>query len=210
MAAPQQYPDAVEELVGVLRQLPGIGRRGAERLVLAMLNWEPEKLRLFGKLVETLPETVGKCPECGMLANAGERCAVCRRQDRDTATVCVVENASQVIAIESSGTFRGRYHVLGGRLSPLDAENGSGLNLATLIDLANSGKVKEIILALSPDVEGRATAIYLAELLKDAPVKVTQPALGLPAGANLSFADGATITAALNGRTVLGGGRHDE
>lgn len=210
MAAPQQYPDAVEELIGVLRQLPGIGRRGAERLVLSMLNWEAEQLRLLGKLVEGLPETVGKCPECGMLANAGERCFICRRPDRDTETVCVVENASQVIAIESSGNFRGRYHVLGGRLSPLDAENGSGLNLTPLIDLANSGKVKEIILALSPDVEGRATAIYLAELLKEAPVKVTRPALGLPAGSNLSFADGATIAAALDGRTTLGGGRHGE
>lgn len=210
MAAPQQYPDAVEELIGLLRLLPGIGRRGAERLVLSLLNWEPEKLRLFGKLVGGLPETVGKCPECGMLANAGERCFVCRRPERDSSTVCVVENASQVFAIESSGTFHGRYHVLGGRLSPLDAENGSGLNLASLIDLANSGRVKEIILALSPDVEGRATAIYLAELLKDAPVKVTRPALGLPAGANLSFADGATIAAALNGRTALDGGNHGE
>lgn len=210
MTAPQHYPDAVEELIGAFRQLPGIGRRGAERLVLAMLNWEPENLRLLGKLVAGLPESVGHCPECGMLANAGELCFICRQPARDATTVCVVENASQVIAIESSGNFRGRYHVLGGKLSPLDAENGSGLNLPALIDLANSGRVKEIILALSPDVEGRATAIYLAELLKDAPVKVTQPALGLPAGANLSFADGATITAALNGRTVLEGGRHDE
>ena len=167
MTAPQHYPDAVEELIGAFRQLPGIGRRGAERLVLAMLNWEPENLRLLGKLVAGLPESVGHCPECGMLANAGELCFICRQPARDATTVCVVENASQVIAIESSGNFRGRYHVLGGKLSPLDAENGSGLNLPALIDLANSGRVKEIILALSPDVEGRATAIYLAELLKD-------------------------------------------
>ena len=113
---------------------------------------------------------------------------------------------AQVFAIEASGNFRGRYHVLGGRLSPLDAENGAGLNLEKLIGLARSGQVREIILALSPDVEGRATAIYLAELLRDAPVRVTQPALGLPAGANLSYADGATIAAALSGRTILGEG----
>ena len=203
MTAPQHYPDAVEELVGAFRQLPGIGRRGAERLVLAMLNWEPENLRLLGKLIAGLPESVGRCPECGMLANAGELCFICRQPARDATTVCVVENASQVIAIESSGNFRGRYHVLGGRISPMDAETGSGLNLPRLLERARSGSVREVILALSSDVEGRATAVYIAGLLRELPVRVTQPALGLPAGANLSYADGATITAALSGRTEV-------
>ena len=128
---------------------------------------------------------------------------VCGRPDRDGGTVCVAETMAQMFAIESSGNFRGRYHVLGGRISPMDAENGAGLNLPKLLERARSGEVREVILALSSDVEGRATAIYIAELLKGAPVRVTQPALGLPAGANLSYADGATITAALTGRTEV-------
>ena len=138
MAGNLSYPDAVEELIGALKQLPGIGRRGAERLALSMLGWEPEKLQYLGKLVETLPVTVGSCPECGALSNAGELCAVCRLPDRDRQLVCVVETMAQVFAIEASGNFRGRYHVLGGRLSPLDAENGAGLNLEKLIGLARS------------------------------------------------------------------------
>ncbi len=203
MASSGQYPEPVEALAGALKQLPGIGRRGAERLALAMLEWEPENLVFLGKVIAGLPESVSRCPECGAWAEAGELCAVCRRPERDTGVICVVETVAQLFAIESSGNFRGRYLVLGGRLSPLDAEDGSGLNLAKLLDLANSGHVREIILALSPDVEGRATAVYLAELLKSSPVRVTRPALGLPAGANLSYADGATIAAALDGRTVL-------
>ena len=143
------------------------------------------------------------CPECGALADAGELCAVCRQPQRDAALVCVVETMAQMFAIEASGNFRGRYHVLGGRISPMDAENGSGLSLPRLLERARSGAVREVILALSSDVEGRATAIYIAELLRETPVRITQPALGLPAGANLSYADGATITAALSGRTEV-------
>jgi len=194
-----QYPEAMEGLIAALKQLPGIGRRGAERLALALLEWEPEKLGFLGKLLETLPETVGKCPVCGALSDAGKLCAVCASPRRDPGLVCVVETMAQMLAIEGSGNYSGRYHVLGGRLSPIDAENGEGLNLPHLLERAKSGEVREMILALSSDVEGRATAIYIAGLLKDTPVKITRPALGLPAGANLSYADGATITAAFSG-----------
>ena len=195
-----QYPEAMEGLIAALKQLPGIGRRGAERLALSLLEWEPEKLEFLGRLLATLPETVGRCPVCGALSDAGKLCVICGRPQRDAGLVCVVETMAQMMAIESSGNFSGRYHVLGGRISPMNAENGEGLNLPALLERAKSGEVREVILALSSDVEGRATAIYIAGLLKGLPVKVTQPALGLPAGANLSYADGATITAAFSGR----------
>ena len=109
----------------------------------------------------------------------------------------------QLFAVESSGHYRGRYLVLGGKISPLDAENGEGLNIPALCRIVETGNVKEVILALSSDVEGRATAVFLGEILEKYPVKVSRPALGLPAGANLSFADGATIGAALRGRVDL-------
>jgi recombination protein RecR len=201
-----QYPDSVEELISVLKLLPGIGKRAAERLALAMLGWGKDQLMDFGKLVAALPDTVGVCPQCGALSDAGELCVVCRQPNRDRGLLCVVENMAQLFAIENSGTYRGLYHVLGGRLSPLDSQNGEGLNIPSLLARAESGEFREIILALSPDVEGRATAIYLSGLLEDKNVKVTRPALGLPAGANLSYADSATITAALNGRIMLSGG----
>ncbi len=194
------YPEPAEALIAALKQLPGIGRRGAERLVLSLLDWEPEKLRFLGNLIGTLPDTVEACSICGALAEADELCLVCGDNRRDPGQVCVVETVSQLLAIESSGTYRGRYHVLGGRISPRDAENGAGLNLPGLLERVRSGNVREVILALSSDVEGRATSIYIAELLKEFEVRVTQPALGLPAGANLSYADGATISAALSGR----------
>lgn len=198
-----QYPEAIEELIEYFRQLPGIGRRGAERLALALLDWEPDRQRLFGLAVAKLPERIGTCPECGAIAPAGETCAICADSRRDSSLLCVVENMPQLFAVEKGNTYRGRYLVLGGRLSPLDGEDGSSLNLELLHKRASGGEVKEIILALSPDVEGRATAAYLAELLAGLPVKLTRPALGLPAGSNLSFADSATISAAFSGRTDL-------
>ena len=191
-----QYPQAIEELIDNFKQLPGVGRRGAERLALALMDWEDEKKRLFGLSIAKLPDTVGICPECGGFAEADQKCSVCSDFRRDGSILCVVENMPQLFAVEKGGTFRGKYLVLGGRLSPLDGEDGSSLNLDLLRQRASSPEVKEIILALSPDVEGRATAAFLTEILSSLPVKLTRPALGLPAGANLSFADSATISAA--------------
>jgi recombination protein RecR len=168
--------------------------------VLALLDWDHSRQRDFGNTIASLPQKVGECPECGACSENGDLCVICRSSLRDESQLCVVETLPQLQAIESSGRFRGKYLVLGGRLSPLDAENGEGLRLALLQKKAFSGTVKEVILALSPDVEGRATAAYIAELLAEAPIRLTRPATGLPAGANLSYADGATIAAALAGR----------
>lgn len=197
------YPEALEELMSGLRQLPGIGRRAAERLALALLEWDAEELRSFGALVSTLPEKVTRCPECAGLAEENALCPVCQDDKRDDTMLCVVESMSQMLAVESGGHYRGRYLVLGGKISPLDGEDGSGLNFDLLLHRIRKNEIKEVILALSSDVEGRATGAYIAELLQDFPVRISRPASGLPAGANLSYADGATIAAAFAGRTVL-------
>lgn len=203
MSLPDGYPAPVAQLAEALRLLPGVGRRGAERLTLALLEWEPDDLRSFGTLLQELPDKVGLCPECGMLAEKGEKCAFCRDPRRDDSLLCVVETTAQVHSVEASGHYRGRYHILGGRLSPRTAELDGGLNLDSLLRRAASGTVKEIILALSPDVEGRATACFLSEQLSGLPVKLSRPALGLPAGSNLSYADAATVSAALSGRIPM-------
>lgn len=197
------YPEAVRLLMDYFRRLPGIGRRGAERLVLSLMDWPDEELSALGRSLSDLPQRVGHCPECGAWSENGAVCRICSDPRRDDATLCVVESMAQLAAVESSGKYFGRYLVLGGRISPLDDETGEGLNLEMLRARAASGRVSEVILALSPDVEGRATAVFLSELLAEFPVKLTRPALGLPAGANLSYADSATIGAAFAGRTGL-------
>lgn len=198
-----RYPEAIDDLVEYLKALPGIGRRGAERMALAMLEWDAEKVRAFGETLAAIPEAVDHCPECGAWCARGQLCAICADGRRDDSLLCVVETMPQLAAVEKGNSYRGRYLVLGGRISPLDGEDGSSLNLKLLRRRASDPAVKEVILALSSDVEGRATAAFLAELLNDLPVKITRPALGLPAGANLSYADGATIAAAFSGRIDL-------
>lgn len=198
-----RYPETLDELIEYFKLLPGIGRRGAERMALAMLEWDENRLRSFGSVISALPDTVGNCPECGAIAPKGECCEICSDLRRDDSLLCVVENMTQLAAVEKGNYFRGRYLVLGGRISPLDGEDGSSLNIPLLQKKAAAPEVREVILALSSDVEGRATAAFLAELLQDLPVKITRPALGLPAGANLSYADGATIAAAFSGRTDI-------
>ena len=198
-----QYPPAVEELIEYLKLLPGVGRRGAERMALAVVEWQPEIQKSFGSAIAALPQTVGKCPECGAISAAGELCSICANPRRDGSLLCVVENMPQLFAVEKGNYFRGKYLVLGGRISPLDGEDGLSLNIQLLKERASRAEVREVILALSSDVEGRATAAFLAEILSDLPVKITRPALGLPAGANLSYADGATIAAAFSGRTDI-------
>ncbi len=194
------YPEAVVELTELLKGLPGVGRRSAERMALAMLNWQPEKLDALGSLLSELLERVGFCPECGHLSEPDKLCSICASSNRDHSIICVVEDSAQVINIEKSGLFRGIYHILGGKLAPLEGRNPESLNIDKLRARLADGTVKELVLALSSDVEGRATAVYIASQFKDSDVKITRPASGLPAGSNISYADPETIAAAFSGR----------
>ncbi len=199
----KNYPAAIEELMLFLKQLPGIGKRGAERMVMAMLDWDKTDVSAFVDAVQRFASDITRCPECGNCAENGALCSICSDPRRDNSTLCVVENIPQLLAVESGGSYRGKYLVLGGKLSPLDGEHGENLNFDLLLKQAAKPEIKEIILALSSDVEGRATMAYLAELLKDCPAALTRPAQGLPAGANLSYADSATVAAAFTGRITL-------
>ena len=195
------YPDSVEKLMKILKKLPGVGKRGAERYALSMLKWEPEKLSELGELLKNLNEEIGVCPECGALSNAGESCNICSSHARDKKILCVVEDFSQLCTIENSNVYHGLYHILGGKISPLDDEFGENLRIEELLNRVKGNGVQEVIIALGADVEARASAIYIAELLKDIPeLKVTQLSQGIPAGANLIYADNATINLALRNR----------
>lgn len=203
MSNASEYPAAVMELIEQLRRLPGIGRRSAERMALALLKFSAAELEEFGEAVKQLPEAVASCEICGNLTEKGEKCPICSSMRRDESVICVVEDFTRINAIEKSGAYNGLYHVLGGRISPLDDEYESNLRIVQLENRLAGGKVKELILALGGDIESRATSIYLAKKFADKVEKITKLAQGLPAGADLSYADSATISAALNGRNLL-------
>ncbi len=202
-SANNDYPQAVIELIEVLRRLPGIGKRSAERMALALLKFPAEELKSFGETIGGLPGRVGNCPVCGNLTDADELCSICQSPRRDESVICVVEDFTRIGAIEKSGAFNGLYHVLGGRISPLDEEYEDTLRIAQLEKRLADGKVKELILALGGDIESRATSLYLAKKFADKVEKITKLAQGLPAGADLSYADSATISAALSNRNIL-------
>ena len=199
------YPEALQELMDLLRGLPGVGRRSAERMALQLYSWDPARLEALAETLGTLHERVGVCPECGGMSSGKEElCGICSSPLRDAAQICVVEDFPQIRSIEAGGVYKGRYHVLGGTLAQLEGRLADSLSIEPLLKRIAAGGVREVILALSPDVEGQATSIYLANLLKDKPVKISRPAQGLPAGSDLSYADPATIAVALNGRTDFG------
>ena len=197
------YPEALEELIAGFRRLPGVGRRSAERMALGLLKFSTEELELFGESISHLNENIAYCPICGNLTEQAEACAICASPRRDETVICVVEDFTRISGIEKSGGYNGLYHVLGGRISPLDDESEDSLRIDQLSRRLESGKVKEVILALGGDVESRATALYLARLFSEKVSKITQLAQGLPAGGDLAYADSATILAALNGRNLV-------
>jgi len=185
----------------LLRGVPGVGKRSSERMAFALLRWDEAKLAALSEAIRDLKRRVTPCPVCGNLASDGAPCAICRSPLRDASSICVVEEASEIRAIEASCCFKGLYHVLGGRLAPLEGKTPESLGIETLEKRLDSGAVKELIFALSSGVEGQATAVYIANRLKGRNLKISSLACGLPAGSDLSYADAATLTAALRGRT---------
>jgi recombination protein RecR len=194
---------AIEELVAEFARLPGIGRKTAQRLTFFLLKQPRETSARLARAVAALGERVRACSRCGNLTEA-DPCAICTDPRRDAAVVCVVEEASDVLAIERAGEYRGLYHVLGGRLSPLDGVGPDALNVpALLARLEAGGAVREVIVATNPSVEGEATAHYLERLLRPAGVSVTRLARGLPVGGELEYADSVTIAQALSARREM-------
>lgn len=195
-------PEPLATLIAALSKLPGIGPRSAERLALHLVQTETDSVkRLAAALVEAR-EKVQHCEVCGGLTEH-QPCALCQDHRRDATLVCVVERAVDILSLEKTGVFRGRYHVLGGRISPLDGVEPEDLRIAELEVRLGREPIKEIILALGTDVEGDATSYYLAKRLGAKGAAVTQLAHGLPAGSGLEFADEMTLTHALQGRREL-------
>jgi len=194
---------AIDDLATELSRLPGIGRKTALRLTYHLLRQPPDQTKRLATALLTLGERVRPCRRCFNLTE-DDLCAVCRDPRRDPTVICVVEQASDIVAIERAGEFRGVYHVLGGRLSPLDGVGPDDLTVEALVTrLADAPDVREVIIATNPSLEGEATALYVQGQIAPRGVAVSRIARGLPVGGDLEYADGVTIAQALAARRTM-------
>ena len=193
---------AIDALITELARLPGIGRKTAQRLTFHLLQHPPEQAGRLAAALVAVSERVRPCEECGNLTEE-QPCDICRDPRRDAALLCVVEEASTVQVVDRSTDFRGRYHVLGGRLSPLDGVGPESLRLEHLVARVRDGAIREVILATNPSMEGEVTATYIQQLLAGRGVRVTRLARGLPMGGDLEYVDGVTLAHALVARQEI-------
>ncbi len=189
----------LELLIEELVKLPSVGQKSAQRLALHLLRVPKEEALRLSDAIRAVRERVGFCGTCGNFSE-GDPCALCADPQRDGALLCVVEQPGDVLALERTGTFRGRYHVLDGALSPLEGTSPEMLRIRELLERLRSGEVREIILATNPNVNGEATALYLGRLIGPLGVKVTRIARGVPMGSDLEYSDLVTLSRALEGR----------
>ena len=195
-------PESVEQLVEQFAQLPGIGRKTAHRLALYVLKMEREEIVILAKALVNVKDKVRYCSVCSNITES-DPCRICSNTRRDRHVICVVEEPSDVLALEKTNEFKGLYHVLGGALSPLDGIGPDDLRIKELLGRLSGTGMEEIILAMNPNVEGEATTLYLSKLIKPLGVRVTRIARGLPVGSDLEYADEATLSRALEGRIAV-------
>ena len=192
----------IDHLVRLISKLPGLGLRSARRIVLHLLNNKEKEMLVLSDEIKDVAERVKFCVICGNM-DTSEECYICKDEKRDVSTICVVENVGDLWAIERSGVFSGKYHVLGGVLSALDNIGPDDLKIGQLVQRAKSEKIKEVILANSATVDGQTTAHYIADQLRSSDIILSRLAQGLPMGGELDFLDDGTITQALRARSKL-------
>jgi len=195
------FPPALDRLIKLMSGLPGIGRKSATRIALRLLDSTEAECRELARAIVNARERTGRCSVCGGFTES-DPCRICSDARRDDTIVCVIERPSDMLALERTGRYGGRYHVLGGLLSPLDGVGPEDLRIDSLVERARSG-LSEVILALNPTAEGEATALYVAKMLEPMGVRVSRLASGLPVGGDLDLADELTLGTALEERRDL-------
>jgi recombination protein RecR len=195
----KDYPEPVSRLIAELKELPGIGAKSAQRITFHILRASADDAEHLARAIQNVKEKIVTCSVCNNVTD-DDPCAYCSSPDRNSRLICVVEEPPNVVAIEKTHEFKGRYHVLMGCLSPLSGIGPEQLKIAGLLSRLADGEVEEVILATNPNVEGEATAIYLSKLIKPLGVKVTRIAMGIPVGSELDYADEVTVGKALEGR----------
>jgi recombination protein RecR len=201
-AATAMLPDSITALIAALNKLPGVGPRSAERMALHLVQTDPASVKELAETILHARDKIRFCDVCGALTEQTP-CSICTDARRDASLVCVVERAVDIFSIEKSGSYRGKFHVLGGNISPLDSVEPEDLRIAELERRLTHEPIKEIVIALGTDVEGDATSHYLAKRLARKGLKISRIAYGLPAGSGLEFADELTLSRALEGRREM-------
>lgn len=199
----QYFPPALEQLVEQFAKLPGVGIKSAQRLAFHILSLPEESAAQFAQAILDAKRLIHCCPICQNLTDGDGPCAICSNVRRDEHIICVVAAPKDVVALERSREYQGRYHVLHGVISPMNRVSPDDLRIKELVSRVSSGEVQEIIMATNPDTEGEATAMYLSRLLKPFGPKITRLAYGIPVGSHLEYADDATLMRALEGRREI-------
>ena len=197
-----QYPAPIEDLINTISKLQGIGKKTAERLVFNLYNWSSNDTKKFSQQLIDLQAKILRCERCHNFAE-NKLCTICQNDKRNEKLLCIIESPNQIKPIEESGSFWGYYHVLGGKLSPLEGISPEHLNIKCLNERINKNNIEEILLAIGSDIEGEATSSYLTNLLKDKNITITRLALGLPVGSDLTYADSSTLAMAIKKRQTL-------
>ncbi len=195
-------PDSITTLIGALNTLPGVGPRSAERIALHLVQTDSAAVKQLAEAILQARERILFCTTCGALTEKSP-CPICANDRRDSSLVCIVERAVDILSVEKSGTYRGKFHVLGGKISPLDGVEPEDLRIADLEKRLATEPIEEIIIALGTDVEGDATSFYLAKRLARKGLRISRIAYGLPAGSGLEYADELTLSRALEGRREM-------
>lgn len=196
------YPKTIINIIECFKKFPGIGEKTAERMALATLNMEEDALELFSKSLKNVKTKIKKCEKCGSLTE-NELCEICEDDKRNHETMCVVEECKNVILFEKIGSYRGVYHVLEGLISPLEGVNPEDIHIDKLIKRIKDEKIKEVILALKPSIEGETTALYISKMLEKEKVKVSKIAHGIPMGAEIEYIDPLTLEMAMEDRREI-------
>ena len=194
-----KYPTTILNLIECFKKLPGIGEKTAERLALSVLDIEDETINLFSNSLKDSKTKIKRCEKCNNFSE-DNLCEICKDKSRNKELLCVVEEPKNVILFEKLNIFDGYYHVLDGLISPIDGINPEDINLLTLIDRVKKDGVKEVILALTPSIEGETTALYISKVLEDKDIKITKIAHGIPLGAEIDYVDSLTLEMALENR----------
>ena len=197
-----KYPSSLQTLIECYKLLPGIGEKNAERLAFATLKFDDEQLESFSKTIKEIKLKIKKCKTCNNLTEE-DLCDICKDSSRNSEVICVVENAKNLILFEKANIFNGKYHVLEGLISPLEGINPEDIKINQLVNRIKEEKIKEVILALTPSIEGETTSAYILKLLEGLDVQVTKIAYGIPVGADMEYLDPLTIARAMEGRNKI-------
>ena len=196
------YPTSLNDLINSLKKLPTIGEKSAERLAFAIMNMDDEEANEFADSIKNVKSKIKKCRLCGYITE-DDVCTICNNESRDNSLLCVVEDSKNIITLEKIGTYTGKYHVLDGLISPIDGRGPDDINIKSLIEKVKDNNIKEVIIAISPTLEGETTALYISKLLENSDVIVSKIAYGIPIGADMEYLDPMTLSMALSNRNKI-------